>query len=398
MLQGTGNLMKDIKQVYHEQFDEALKEYNARQTREDRKIEDYFSHVENKQQDMAVEIIFQIGDKTFWQEHFIKREEVNLTYKILLENLQELMPDFVVANAVVHYDEASPHMHVVGVPVGRNFKRGLSTKVSKRYVFTQETLSKVLQGELRESAGIFAKWLFNAELKEKQKGRNQDLTVIEYKVQQETDKKKYLELENQVLEGDRQEIKEDIETLKLDRDKLEKQNIDAMKESVSFIQEKNELEQELKRTEEILQEVCAIASLGDEEIKNLGNMIDREPEEPSGLISARTYREKVVKLFLNKIWVLVSRIVARAKSCFIELRETQQELNTVKEENAELQWQCKELKFKQEVQQERYEELDCENDELREDKRVLGYFREYVPRETFEKIVEMGEREESRRR
>lgn len=212
--------MKDIKQVYHEQFDEALKEYNARQTREDIKIEDYFSHVENKQQDMAVEIIFQIGDKTFWQEHFIKREEVNLTYKILLENLQELMPDFVVANAVVHYDEASPHMHVVGVPVGRNFKRGLSTKVSKRYVFTQETLSKVLQGELRESAGIFAKWLFNAELKEKQKGRNQDLTVIEYKVQQETDKKKYLELENQVLEGDRQEIKEDIETLKLDRDKL----------------------------------------------------------------------------------------------------------------------------------------------------------------------------------
>lgn len=171
-----------------------------------------------------------------------------------------------------------------------------------------------------------------------------------------------------------------------------------MKESVSFIQEKNELEQELKRTEEILQEVCAIASLGDEEIKNLGNMIDREPEEPSGLISARTYREKVVKPFLNKIWVLVSRIVARAKSCFIELRETQQELNTVKEENAELQWQCKELKFKQEVQQERYEKLDCENDELREDKRVLGYFREYVLRETFEKIVEMGEREESRRR
>lgn len=33
-----GNLMKDIKQVYHEQFDGALKEYNAKQTREDRKI------------------------------------------------------------------------------------------------------------------------------------------------------------------------------------------------------------------------------------------------------------------------------------------------------------------------------------------------------------------------
>ena len=91
---------------------------------------------------------------------------------------------------------------------------------------------------------------------------------------------------------------------------------------------------------------------------------------------------------------MLNTIIARAKSCFAELRKVQRELDTVKEENAELQWECKELKFKQEIQQERYEELDRENDELREDKRVLGYFREYVPRETFERIVEMGERED----
>lgn len=261
-------------------------------------------------------------------------------------------------------------------------------------MFTQETLSKVLQGELRESAGIFARWLFDAELKEKQKGRNHDLSVMEYKVQKETDKKKYLELENQVLEGDRQEIKEDIETLKSDRDKLEKKNIDVMNRSVSFIQEKNELEQELKRKEETLQEVRAIARLGDEEIKTLGNMIDKGPEEPSGLMSARTYREKVVKPFLNKIWELASTIVARAKSCFMELRKTQQELNTVKEENKNLKWECKELKEKQEYQEEMYEELDRENDELREDQRLLGYFREYMARESFERVVEIAERDE----
>lgn len=34
-----------------------------------------------------------------------------------------------VANAVVHFDEARSHMHVVGVPVGRGFKRGLEIKV-----------------------------------------------------------------------------------------------------------------------------------------------------------------------------------------------------------------------------------------------------------------------------
>ena len=40
-------------------------------------------------------------------------------YKQLLLKLQEYLPDFKVANAVVHFDKASPHMHVVGVPVGR---------------------------------------------------------------------------------------------------------------------------------------------------------------------------------------------------------------------------------------------------------------------------------------
>ena len=131
------------------------------------------------------------------------------------------MPDFVVANAVVHYDEASPHMHVVGVPVGRGFKRGLETKVSKRSVFTQETLSKVLQGELREIAESCVMKYLNMEFKKKQKGRNHYLSVMEYKVKQETDKKRYLELDNKVLEGEREDIKYDIETLKSKKEEVE---------------------------------------------------------------------------------------------------------------------------------------------------------------------------------
>ena len=188
LLYGTDNLMKDVKRVYHEEFDEALKEYNAKQTREDRKIEDYFSHVAEKQQDIAVEIIFQIGDKEFWEKQKIPRKNVEYVYEDILDYLQQYLTNFVVANAVVHYDEASPHMHVVGVPVGRGFKRGLTTKVSKRSVFTQETLSKILQGELREIAEICVMKYLNMEFKEKQKGRNHDLSVMEYKVKKETEK------------------------------------------------------------------------------------------------------------------------------------------------------------------------------------------------------------------
>lgn len=398
LLHGTENLIKDVKRVYSVEFDEALKEYNAKQTRPDRRIADYFSHVAEKQQDMAVEIIFQIGDKQFWEQRYIEREYVNLAYKMLLDHLQELRPDFVVANAVIHYDEASPHMHVVGVPVGRNFKRGLATKVSKRSVFTQETLSRVLQGELRESAGVLVKWIFDAKLKEKQKGRNHDLTVMEYKVQQETDKKKYLELDNKMLEGEREEIKEDIKTLKSDRKELEQKNRDVMIESISFIQERKELEQELKKAEETLQEVRAIATLGAEEIDSLRYMVTRGPEEPSGLMSAKTYREKIVKPFLNKIWGLVNQIIARAKSCFAELRRVQQELYTVKKENEDLRWEYKELKEKQEYQKGLCEELDRENDRLREDSQRLDYFKEYLPKETYNRVVDIAERQHERER
>ena len=49
ILQGTKNLVRDVKAVYHQEFDAALKDYNERQKRADRKIADYFEHVANKE-------------------------------------------------------------------------------------------------------------------------------------------------------------------------------------------------------------------------------------------------------------------------------------------------------------------------------------------------------------
>ena len=194
LLFGTTNLLQDVKKVYHDTFTEALEQYNKKQTRADRRIEDYFEHVSDKNQDMAVEIIFQCGDKDFWENIFIEndnekenKENICKVYDTLLEQLQKEMPNFKVANAVVHFDEASPHMHVVGVPVGRGFKRGLETKVSKRSVFTPKTLEDILQNRLRETASIEMLIHFGVLVKEKQKGKNHDLTVAEYKVQQETE-------------------------------------------------------------------------------------------------------------------------------------------------------------------------------------------------------------------
>ena len=126
LIYGTTDLFQDVKRVYHREFDDVVKEYNSRQKREDRKIKDYFEHVAGKEQDMAVEIIIQIGDREFWKQFDDMKSYMKLSYQIILDELRKRLPQFVVANAVVHLDEDSPHMHIVGVPVADGYKKGLS--------------------------------------------------------------------------------------------------------------------------------------------------------------------------------------------------------------------------------------------------------------------------------
>lgn len=193
---GTLNLIDDVKTVYHKEFDEALEEYNKKQTRPDRRIEDYFEHVAGKEQDMAVEIIIQIGDREFWKQYDDMKSYIKLSYQIMLDKLMKILPQFVVANAVIHLDEDSPHMHIVGVPVADGYKKGLRKQVSKRKAFTKEVLSQVLQDELREVANKEVNDWFGEQIKEKSKGRNHDLTVAEYKVAQESRKLEEIQQQN----------------------------------------------------------------------------------------------------------------------------------------------------------------------------------------------------------
>ena len=81
-------------------------------------------------------------------------------FDYILECLQKLLPKFKIANAVIHFDEASPHMHVIGVPVWEGAKCGLSKKVSKRNVFTPQTLSVIhLSVTWRGFWRVWRRWL-----------------------------------------------------------------------------------------------------------------------------------------------------------------------------------------------------------------------------------------------
>ncbi len=125
--------MQEAKNVYHKEFDAALHEYSAKQTRPQRWIGDYFEHVSETEQDMAVEVIIQCGDKKFWEQNSGDKIFMKQVYKQLLLKLQEYLPDFKIANAVVHFDEASPHMHVVGVPAGTAAQREDITVLARTY-------------------------------------------------------------------------------------------------------------------------------------------------------------------------------------------------------------------------------------------------------------------------
>lgn len=175
------SISEDVKRIYHEEFDQALENYNEKQKRSDRKISDYLKHVSDSRADIAAEIIIQVGDMNFWKDKPIdQKKKMSYIFQDQLRYLQQLLPDFKIASAVIHYEEQgeSPHMHIVGVPVASGYTKGMEKQVAKTKVFTQKSLTQ-LQDLMRQRAhrGIeMNPDIFNAEkLKEKEQGRNKDI-------------------------------------------------------------------------------------------------------------------------------------------------------------------------------------------------------------------------------
>ncbi len=171
--------MNDVKQLYLQEFEEARIEYNNTQTRNDRKIDNYYKKVCESQNDIACEIIIELGDMDFWQdkddEYKFKMTDV---YNEQIQDLVKILPTFKVANATIHFDETSPHMHVIGVPVIENCNRGMKKQVGKSQLFTKTLLSEI-QDKMRNACIKSYNKFYDVDsrLKAKQKGRNQDINV-----------------------------------------------------------------------------------------------------------------------------------------------------------------------------------------------------------------------------
>ena len=267
-----------IKKVYHEMFDEALKQYNDKQKRKDRKIADYYKHIESgKQEKLFHEIIFQIGNK---DDMSATGEHAELARTVLDEyyqGFQERNPYLRVFSAHLHMDEATPHIHIDFVPFTTGSKRGLETRVSLK----QAMLNMGFKGE-GKSDNELNRWILSekkvlARIMERhgieweQKGTHeQHLSVLDYKKQERTK-----------------------EVAELDREIEEKQlEVKGLKATVEKIEE-------------------AKALLGD-----VGKQLDEDPQlqlpEPQGLITAKSYKKKFVEPLIKRLKNLVRTVLARS--------------------------------------------------------------------------------------
>ena len=130
---------EDLKQVYHQVFDEALAAYNAKKKKTRDKIPDYYEHIrQGKQEKLFHEVIFQIGNKDDCGCGSLDGDRAAAVLAEFAESFQERNPHLRVFNAVLHMDEATPHIHIDFVPVATEQTRGLQTRVSMKQALKQQ--------------------------------------------------------------------------------------------------------------------------------------------------------------------------------------------------------------------------------------------------------------------
>ncbi|PEK85755.1 plasmid recombination enzyme [Bacillus toyonensis] len=201
-------VQKDLKKLYQEEFGEVLEKYNAKQKRFDRKIDDYYKHIQSsKKTSLQQEMIIQVGDLN----DFISGADYEKANEILLEwfkDFEKRNPNLKVYNAVIHNDEASPHMHLNFVPVASGYKRGLEKQVSFDRAIMQQDLtldkSRPFDDWREKEVQLLEKVLKERGIERKLVGSNKYKDVNEYK------EKKDLEREIQWLEGEIAKKKDEL--------------------------------------------------------------------------------------------------------------------------------------------------------------------------------------------
>ena len=300
---------ENIREIYHELFDEALTRYNKKQKRSDRRIADYYEKIlSSKQEKTFHEIILQIGNK---DDMGAKTEDGQLAAKILdeyMSGFRERNPTLRVFSAHLHMDEATPHLHIDFVPFTTGSKRGLDTRVSLKQAlaalgFQGGTRSETewnqwVAAEKKQIAAVMQQYGIEWEQKgthEKhlsvldfeKKARAKEVAELEVKKAELREENAAFEEINETLQEQLTGIDEEIHSLQSDIEQSRQEAEKAQKQADKYQKRMNELAPMVKNMERLAAEFST----------------DPEQTLPEAAImeSAKSYREKKAKPIVTKL-------------------------------------------------------------------------------------------------
>jgi len=238
-------VQQDLGETYHQLFDEAVERYNARQKRNDRKIGDYFEHLFNRPPSKSViegankqksfyEHLVYIGTKNDSAVGTPDAEKTAECLREYMEDFQARNPNLYVFNAVMHLDEATPHLHIDYIPLG-HYSRGLEVRNAKNKALDEMGFGNDAHSNNRwrlREWGVLRD-ICNAhgiEISEPKKSRGYSYTVEEY-VEYEDEIRRLNEEKTQAL-SERDEARAELDKAAKKKVKLDEIESIEVKESV----------------------------------------------------------------------------------------------------------------------------------------------------------------------
>lgn len=394
---------ENVKDVYHELFDEALTRYNEKQTRSDRRIDDYYEKIRSgKQEKPFHEIILQIGDK---DNMGAKTENGRLAAKVLdkyMRDFQRRNPTLRVFSAYLHMDEATPHLHIDFVPYTTGSRRGIDTRVSLKQAlsalgfkggtrretelnqwvaYEKEQLAAVMReyGIEWEKKGTHEKHLSVLDFEKKErakevaeleqsisdgKERLSDIQIQHRKAVQETEQIR------QKGEAIRQEVSELSET----SDLLKEQATTLAEDKKKLLSDNVKLEKQQKKLQQDIEKMVQSKAVMERNIHAYDEDEKWQLPEPAALMSAKAYKDK-------KAFPLVEKLKETIKALTIKCVQLAEQGKKLKEKVTRQEQQISRLTDK-------VMEQSGIIDRLQEKTEDLGRLERYFGREQVQSIVE----------
>lgn len=403
---------ENVKDVYHELFDEALARYNKKQTRSDRRIDDYYEKIRSgKQEKPFHEIILQIGDK---DNMGAKTKNGQLAAKVLdkyMQDFQRRNPTLRVFSSYLHMDEATPHLHIDFVPYTTGSKRGLDTRVSLKQAlsalgfkggtrretelnqwvaYEKEQLATVMleQGIEWDKKGTHEKHLSVLDFENKERAK--EVAELEQSISDGKERLSNIQIQQRKAEKETEQIRQEGEAIRQEVSELSETS-NLLKEQAATLAEDKEkllsdnekLEKQQKKLQQEIEKMVQSKAVMERNIHAYDEDEKWQLPEPAVLMSAKVYRDKKAVPFVEKLKEMIKTLTIK---CFL------------------LAEQGKKLKDKvtrQEQQISRLTDKVMEQndtiDRLQEKMVDLGRLERYFGREQVQSIVEQSkvlEREE----